>query len=370
MILCVLGNLAETLMIWPWLYEPRTTCSHEPLPTNHSGVTVLAAGMGKTGTSSMCDAFYKVGLTNTYHGIDVGFRFVTPVVDEYWSRVENGGNGDPRSIATVFGPARMGNVFWQTNSSREALRESGTATLASWLSRCRVDGMSFDGVEDLFRPVYDASPGVKVVILSWRTFKEWEKSMKTYGDYFFTHLIIQAYFYSSIHLLPWGALIMPALNLIRGGELDEFLRSGASVTYSRGLAVRYYHNQMFPRHVFAHAMSGIIPEMYYYTEEQYYEYFERVRGYVPQKDRMEWNMKKHTLKDLCEFLGIKDHPGCKEPMPRVTVELLRFERNEPGAFLVLIAIFFTCHILNYKIIYGTLGVIFGLVPWRRKAKGE
>merc|ERR1712032_1163868 len=100
----------------------------------------------------------------------------------------------------------------------------------------------------------------------------------------------------------------------------------------------------------------------------YHEFFEKVRRYVPQKDRMEWNMKKHALKDLCDFVGIKDHPGCKEPMPRVTVEILRFERNEPVAWLILLAIYITLHIVNYRILYGTIGLLVrilrmsGLLP--------
>merc|ERR1719221_1130158 len=100
-IMVVTGSLFENFMLWSWLCEPRTECSHEPLPTNHSGIKVLAAGMAKTGTLSMSEAFYRVGLTHSYHGPDVGMRVLTPLVDEYWRRVENGGKGDPRFIATA-----------------------------------------------------------------------------------------------------------------------------------------------------------------------------------------------------------------------------------------------------------------------------
>merc|ERR1711941_212357 len=105
-------------------------------------------------------------------------------------------------------------------------------------------------------------------------------------------------------------------------------------TFTEGLSVRYYHNQVFGRFAVAHGLSGLNGKMYY-TESEYFEYFESVRRYVPEKDRMDWNMKKHTLKDLCDFVGIKDHPGCSKPMPRVTVEILRFERNEPYCFIAL-----------------------------------
>jgi len=238
----------------------------------------------------------------------------------------------------------------------DAMFNSGTANLAYRLSKCRVDAMAFDGIEPLFYPVYDASPGVKVVILSWRTYEEWQKSLDVFSVKFFLQLAVQACLNNSPHFLPWGAIVMPVLDMLGGGGIDKFLRNGDSLTFTKGLAVRFFHNQVFARRYVSHALSGL-EKMMYLDRESYYAFFEEIRKRVPEKDRMEWNVRKNNLQDLCDFLGIKGHPGCREKMPRVTVEILRFERNEPLVFTTLVAIYIALHVLNYKILYGTIGFL-------------
>merc|ERR1712032_422161 len=119
---------------------------------------------------------------------------------------------------------------------------------------------------------------------------------------------------------------MGVLSAMSGGHVEKVMREGTSLTFSTGASLRFYHNQVYNRHDFS-IMHGGMP-VWIHNEEEYLEFFENIRRHVPAKDRMEWNFKKHTMKDLCEFLGIKGHPGCDQPVPRVTIESFRFERKE------------------------------------------
>merc|ERR1712032_23208 len=248
--------------------------------------------------------------------------------------------------------------------------KGGRENLAAWLSRCRIDAMAFDGLENLFFPVYDASPGAKVVILSWRTYKERQRSINHFTPTVVTQLIIQSYLHNAPHLLPWGALVIPALDMLSGGDLTKFLSSGHPNTFATGPAVRFWHNICFGRRVISHFKSPLSKS--FNDEADFLGYFEDIRRYVPEKDRMEWNMKKNTPRDLCDFIGIKDHPGCEKPMPRITSagEIFIFERNEPFGYLSLVAIYLTLHIVNYKLIYGVVGFLAGLMTSQRKEKAK
>jgi len=367
--LLYLGVLAEQFMWWQWLVDPRTSCSHKPLPANHSGVRVLAGGMAKTGTSTMVEAFHLIGLTNAYHGNDVSEHILRPVLDDFWRQPRNGGDGNPWSIATVRAPAHMGTLFRGNLASRYAFERVRPEDLAAAISKCRVDAMSFDAVESMFFPVYDVSPGAKVVILSWRSYEDFDRSRNAYGLKFRLFIYSASLIANSIQLLPWGALILPAFNMVTGGHIDNVLRNGTSLTFSRGASLRFYHHMVFNRHDLSHANSGIAK--YIWNKWYYLRFFEQIRERVPAKDRMEWNMKNNTPKDLCDFLGIKGHPGCNKPLPRVKVEILRFDRNEWHKSLgICCPIYIMCHILNYKLFYGTLSILAGLMPRRRRTKTE
>merc|ERR1712228_792995 len=124
------------------------------------------------------------------------------------------------------------------------------------------------------------------------------------------------------------------------------------------------------RHVFCHRFSGLgqdvrkgLPE-----PEAYYGFFEEVRKGVPEKDRMDWDMKKHSLKDLCKFLGIKEHVGCDKPTPKVD-PLLRLRAN-PFSFeqTPLYVIYVILHVVNYKMFWGTLRMLVRLLCGLRKTK--
>merc|ERR1712110_1009872 len=115
------------------------------------------------------------------------------VFDEFWRRPENGGDGDPRSIATVRAPAYMSTVFQWNNNSRKAVDKLAKEDLAAWLSRCRVEAAAFDGLESFILPVYDASPGAMVLVMSWRTWEQYRKSRLVFGIEHAIHIFGIAY---------------------------------------------------------------------------------------------------------------------------------------------------------------------------------
>merc|ERR1712032_1230506 len=221
--------------------------------------------------------------------------------------------------------------------------------LASWISKCRVEGMTFDGHDTLFWPVYDVSPGVKVVILSWRTWEEWKKSKTVFSAKTSMMSYSLAYLFNCIHLMPWGVVLFPALDAISGGAIDSFFRNGEPNAYAKGLPLKYTMTQIGTRQVGARHRSKLTYQNF--TKESYYAWFDEVRRRVPANDRMEWSVKKNTLKDLCDFLGIRGHPGCEKPMPRVVPGTIRFQLE----YVTTAAFYISMHIVNYKIIWGTIG---------------
>merc|ERR1712031_101828 len=110
-------------------------------------------------------------------------------------------------VATPLYPAYKGHMFRQTMTDMQVMKELTSEELASRISRCRVDTAIFDGIERLFWPVYEVSPGAKVVVLDWRPHKDWMKSNNAFTPALLQALFFLGYLQNAFHFLPWFALL-------------------------------------------------------------------------------------------------------------------------------------------------------------------
>merc|ERR1712050_565633 len=94
------------------------------------------------------------------------------------------------------------------------------------ISKCRVEAMAFDGINQLFWPIYEMSPGVKVIVLNWRTHQEIKASSSSFGRGLYWSLFLLNLLVISIHILPWNAFVLPILDPLFGSPIDDHMRNG------------------------------------------------------------------------------------------------------------------------------------------------
>jgi len=330
-----------------WVWEPDATCQGVAQPVNRSGVRVLVHGMAKTGTKSMAKALHHLGYA-TYHSEDFFTNVWTGIADEHWRRPENG--------CRRFG----GMCPWSANKSEAGLvvlNHTAPERLAKEISRCGVEAMAFDGIDHLWWPIYDASPDAKVVSMSWRTYKEYRKSR----DEFSWQLLTVYWFYGMLvgsqMLLPYNAVIIPLLEHVSGGEMSRWLTTGqpAPTLAFEGPARKYFRQAVGWRRWYLHMIGGL--EVWYNTQAEYEAFFEDARRRIPPERFFEWDMRRHTMKDLCKFLGITQHPECQVPgaLPKVP-NLLYIERLAPLSTLALVPLYVFLHFLNWQLLNFCCGV--------------
>merc|ERR1711879_867396 len=107
------------------------------------------------------------------------------------------------------------------------------AELAAMVSRCRPQAMTFDGIEKMFKPLYDFSPDVKVIVLDWRTYGEWKQSWAGFFPISNTILLAMSYLTLGMHIMPWNAFLFPILDPLTGSTIENFMREGTS--HHRGI---------------------------------------------------------------------------------------------------------------------------------------
>jgi len=95
------------------------------------------------------------------------------------------------------------------------------------------------------------------------------------------------------------------------------------------------------------------------AESEYYEGFEAVRKAIPPEDLFEWDMKKHTMADLCNFLGV-DLPECRKPgtLPK-GINVMYIEREQWKITLSIIPLYLFLHWANWRIV----GLAWRTLTW-------
>lgn len=268
-------------------------------------------------------------------------------------------------------------MFQSTHSDFLVLQDldSRREDLARQISKCNVDSMVFDGIERLFWPVFDVSPGAKVIVLDWRTQKEWNKSESEFTNLLLTCLFFLGLVQNSIHLLPWAALVMPLIELLFGRPIHSLLTTADPLFYeSDSPFVTYMHRQMNQRRIMEHWASGLT-DASFVTKRKWVDYWDMIREVVPEENRLSFNMKKMGYKELCDFLGV-EHPNCRVTgaLPKLKINILNFEREHPVAWGCNLPLFWFLHWLNYRIFFHYVPSLFRaflrLLRGARKSKEE
>lgn len=323
----------KALDVWHPLIEFPLTCDHPALPGNRTGIKVLVAGYAKTGTRTICHALNNIGI-RTYHSEDFHLMPWWDFVAGFRARHPEEGrrpvSGEIGLRTTVPGP------------EREALAKA--------VSRCRMESVALDGLEALTLPLYETSPGAKVLMLSWRTYEEWTKS----GRWFLPKLGAMVWFNlltgSSLSALPWAALVR-LLDPLVGRPVEQLLRTGGpAITEVSGPLVFLHHQALNHRRQYEawrHPSVGFYPA----TAEQYYAGMDSIREAVPRDRLMEWDHRKNTYEDLCLFAGVSPCPR-RGKMPR-SINTWIFERDFPVASNAVLILRFFLHWVNWKL-FGAL----------------
>ncbi|CAK9052546.1 unnamed protein product [Durusdinium trenchii] len=302
---------------WHFATEFPVGCAHPPLPGNHSGIKVLVLGLAKTGTRTICHALNELGV-RAYHSEEMQKD------DELASR------------------------------------------LMEKIGRCRMEAIALDGLETLFDPLAKANPDAKVIMMNWRTFRQWRNSLDT-----FVHKLTVMVYHniitgSSLGLLPWLALLQP-LDRLSGGHVEHLLRSGGPpITEVGGPMVWLYHQSMNHRRQYecwTPPSTSIAPQ----TEEEYQDFYGKAKKYFSKEQIFDWDPRKNTLEELCNFLGID--PCIKKGKVPKAINTWIFERDFPIAANAVIVLRLFLHWVNWKLFDALLSLPFWFYrAWRERPK--
>ncbi|CAK9088359.1 unnamed protein product [Durusdinium trenchii] len=332
---------------WHFATEFPVGCAHPPLPGNHSGIKVLVLGLAKTGTRTICHALNELGV-RAYHSED--FHFLP-----WWDFVHE---------------QRAGKGVDGTHSvylAQEMQKDDELASrLMEKIGRCRMEAIALDGLETLFDPLAKANPDAKVIMMNWRTFRQWRNSLDT-----FVHKLTVMVYHniitgSSLGLLPWLALLQP-LDRLSGGHVEHLLRSGGPpITEVGGPMVWLYHQSMNHRRQYecwTPPSTSIAPQ----TEEEYQDFYGKAKKYFSKEQIFDWDPRKNTLEELCNFLGID--PCIKKGKVPKAINTWIFERDFPIAANAVIVLRLFLHWVNWKLFDALLSLPFWFYrAWRERPK--
>mmetsp|Transcript_39051 Transcript_39051/g.78778 ORF Transcript_39051/g.78778 Transcript_39051/m.78778 type:complete len:332 (+) Transcript_39051:136-1131(+) len=314
----------------------------------------------------MSKALYRLSL-NVWKGPEIKQRLFAPIADEYWRSPQRGGGMFPlQRLATALPPANMEGTrklrerpWWQA-PSWEVLEKMPRIRelMAERLSKCHVEGVVFDGHENLFWPIYEVSPDARVVMLSWRRYRDHQKSAEAFDIRLKLQREFQGLLNVGMHVLPYQALVYPALDALTGNTLLSIASSGRSWFDDEDAMTMLYNHGISERRVIQHLKSGL--SFRTHSERDYEAYWEEARRRIPKERLLEFNMKKSTAKDLCDFLKVEG-PACDpELLPNEKI-LLMSERNHPERILLVLPYFLLCHWTSYKVVHWVLRKVVGVV---------
>eukprot|EP00434_Breviolum_minutum_P007948 symbB.v1.2.007009.t3/scaffold385.1/size305797/5 len=329
--------VAKDWDLWHFMTQYPVGCAHDALPENQSGIKVLILGLAKSGTRTICHALNELGV-RAYHSEDFHFLPWWDLVHEL--REEKG------HYANLTQP-----YIARELHTDEQLR----SRLMQKISKCRMEAVALDGLELLMEPLAKANPTAKVIMLNWRTFPQWRKSL----DVFTIKLIVMVFHNvisgSSLGLLPWLALLRPLDRLISGDVVEHVLRSGGPpITEVSGPLVWLYHQSMNHRRQYEcwqEPTTTVDPK----SEEEFRSFYEKVDEYFPKEQVFEWDPRKNTLEELCQFLEISPCPK-KGKVPKA-INTWIFERDFPIAANAVIVLRIFLHWVNWKLLGALLSFL-------------
>jgi len=330
LVFLVFSAVVKQFNVWSFLLEFPAQCERSDIPSNSSGLKVLVAGFGKSGTRGVSHALNAIGI-RAYHSEDLylfSYR---------------------RYVFRMRG--KSGKPWWQVKplDLAKALQTDPGAVseFSASISKCRAEAATLDGFERMFWPLYTMNSSTKVILLDWRTFKQYQRSLQAYLPKFFAMVAFNTLTGSSTNVLPWGALLR-VLDPLVGRPIGNALRAGGPPTHEvSGPMMSLYHSMIQHRRHTHYVGSTIIPG----TEAEYSGFFDEVRRAVPPERLMTWDPRTHTYADLCSFMGVSPCPR-QGAMPK-SVNTWTFERNFRAASGVCLAVRLFLHWVNWKI-FGLL----------------
>jgi len=353
-------NYFKMYGVWRWANEWDTRCGYPELGANQSGIKALVAGFAKTGTWTMTSSLYKIGYEKSFHCQEYLYHVFSPIVDDYFLRPENGGRRFPADHTIN---AAMGRHHNHTN---EVFAQLKTETLAAYASRCRIDAVAFDGIENLFWITLDASPDAKVILLDWRPHHAWLKSYQKFAPKIFITQTTTELLWRSIFGLPWG-LLLKAYDALSGKTIENLHRTaGPAFLQNCPPSIQLWQTFINQRYIQTHwftELTSLLDDKTdanpYISETNYRAYFEEVIRRVPPERLMRFDFSKHRFEDICAFLEIKDcaMTGEVKMTPNFYAWDAGYNCDEPVA---LIPIYLVLHVINWKVYGAFLSMVLGL----------
>eukprot|EP00931_Biecheleriopsis_adriatica_P029469 TRINITY_DN17490_c0_g2_i2.p1 TRINITY_DN17490_c0_g2~~TRINITY_DN17490_c0_g2_i2.p1 ORF type:complete len:402 (-),score=42.67 TRINITY_DN17490_c0_g2_i2:160-1365(-) len=364
---------------WCWANEWETQCGHPELPANHSGIKVIAAGWPKTGTWTLSSALARLGY-NSYHSQEFLAQIWTPLADDYWMRPENGGRKSKTRLSGTMFPTWPWDMRetpgqkapWPLDDLT-VLRNMKLESLAAKTSKCRMEAIATDGLENIVPYLIDASPDVKVLLLDWRAHDGWMESLMNQHLWMSFITSIMELFYGSLHFLPWG-LLVKLIDPLVNNDIEYLLSRGAPPFIQEcPLGVMLWHPFIKNRHIFSHYAMGLSPlHTKDVSEEDFKGFFKAISEKVPAKNVMSWDFKSKGWEELCDFLEVDQCPdnGKIKTEPNGYTDIWRksggrgwkFNCDEP---FVLIPLYLVLHWINWKVYTGIVVTLPGLLFWGR-----
>jgi len=257
--------LVNGLVLRPLLLRVNRAAQHhvacpgiEDGPHNTTGLEVIVAGVGRTGTHSVNHALEMLGM---------------------------------RTYGTYEAVFYMPEVYRQTHSPEH---------LVFLMRSCRVKAFVIEPHYDLLWKLLPVSPNARV-ILSTRDYESWAASSlsgtaKSYGYYTGT-LIVPLNMALASLLCDWWphALALP------------YAERGASFM-NNGLATLLLENCVGARGGWTLMSSSYYPDwnvIFIWVREVFDEYHANVRFFVPKERLLEFDVRRHSWAELAAFLGRK-----------------------------------------------------------------
>lgn len=303
-----------------------------------SGVKVLLASTGQTGTTTVTDCLRLLGF-RTYH------------IEE------------------------------QALFTRPALEAGATAEVwARHMSRCRVEAVALEPFTDMLPAAMAASPGAKV-ILTWRDYPSWQQSSSTGGGVkdIRWHFIMAMLLASSARMLPW----IPLWDSLTG-EVSRILLEGrpfsgaGEATISEMLVYYAFGRQGYARPenaVFWRGSNKIadgIPPTY--PEEAYLAHIDEIRQAVPADHLLVFDVRRHGWGELTAFLGVVGPPA-SQPLsrPRSKQSFTNdtvWDHSSLQKRLAVLCTFLILHLFDYLVVTAACGACRRLRPGREGSACE
>lgn len=308
----------------------------------NSGLKVILASTGQTGTTSVTQALRDLGFS-VYH-IEEKAALAMPLM---W--------GEPDINASV---------------------------VARVCSRCGIDAISLEPSFDTLPLFLEASPPDVKVISTWRQYPSWSKSADPDGLWGIPSIwanrdircnYLKMGLFSGHLLVPWldlwDAMFGTFTNFANAGK--QFAGAGeASITgYIFNMAqLGYSHprNQHTKRG--SYKVNG--------QEEAFLAHYDEIRRRVSPERLLEFDVKKHSWKELADFMGVPERAapylGTKFPHPRVGAKSWTNDQlydNAPDKAVPALFLLGIGHLLNAILISAWLSQFRVLVSGVLGGKG-